>query len=273
MSRRSLNNYQQRNPILVPIERWLHGKMGVVLGNSRAVVSQLKEEGVPNEKLGLIYNGLDPKAFKATGTKRQLRRNLDLPARALVLVTVANFIPYKGHADLLTAVSAVRHQLPANWFLLLVGRDDGIAEELRDRAEALGIMSNVRWLGERHDVHDVLAAADIGVLPSHEEGLSNSILEAMPMSLPIVVTDVGGNAEVVVDGQSGLVVPPRDPTGLGEAILALSLDPKLRREMGKSARHRIRTQFSLDTAVDQYWRLYTQCVDVDHPRAVSEILE
>ena len=273
MSRRSLNKYQQRHPILIPLERWLHPKMDAVLGNSRAVVSQLKEEGVASEKLGLIYNGLDLKSFKPTAGKRQLRKNLDLPARALVLVTVANLIPYKGHCDLLTAMSGIRHRLPVPWILLLVGRNDGIEGELRDLAGELGIGPNVRWLGERYDVPDVLTAADIAVLPSHEEGFSNSVLEAMAMRLPIVLTDVGGNTEVVIHGDSGLVVPAHNPPHLGDAILALSCDPKRRRQMGKAARQRIRTQFSLDAAVEQYSRLYTEYLKVDVPRAVSQVLE
>ena len=235
MSRRSLNNYQKRHPLITPIERWLHGKMKVVLGNSQAVVEQLEGEGIAAERLGLIYNGVDLRTFKSSASKSESRKSLDLPARSLVLVTVANLIPYKGHADLLAALGAICHALPKSWYALLVGRDDGVAASLRDQALRLGIDRNVRWLGERHDVPDILVAADIGVLPSHEEGFSNSVLEVMAMGLPAIVTDVGGNAEAVIHEQNGLLVPPRDPSRLGEAILTLSSEPKRRRAMGKSS--------------------------------------
>ena len=133
MSRRSLNNYQQRHPLLTPIERWLHGKMHAVLGNSRAVLTQLEDEGVAADKLGLIYNGLDVSQFKPSASKVELRKNLSLPVDALVLLTVANFIPYKGHSDLLKALCRVNQTLPQPWVLLLVGRDDGICAALKTK--------------------------------------------------------------------------------------------------------------------------------------------
>src|SRR4029079_17142928 len=100
----------------------------------------------------------------------------------------------------------------------------------------LGIEENIKLLGARTDIAALLAAADIGVLASHEEGFANSILEGMASGLPMIVTDVGGNAEAVVNGVTGLVVPPRDARALGSAILKLALDPEFLRTMGDAGR-------------------------------------
>lgn len=258
MSRRSLNNYQRRYPLLAFPEYWLHRRMDAVLGNSKAVVAQLREEGAPEERLGLVYNGLDVAQFDNLQPRAQLRAQIGLGADTLVLVTVAKLFPYKGHADLLNALAAARESLPEDWAALLVGRDDGIGPALQKQMRDLDLSAHVRWLGERLDVANILGAADIGVHPSHEEGFSNSILEGMAAGLPMVVTEVGGNTEAVIDGVTGRVVPPQDPDSLGRAILELARDSKLRSDMGGAGRRRVAREFSLESTVDQYRHLYTR---------------
>jgi glycosyltransferase involved in cell wall biosynthesis len=149
-----------------------------------------------------------------------------------------------------------------------VGRDDGIRGDLQDIAHATGISDRVRFLGVRRDVPRLLAAADVGVLCSHQEGFSNAILECMAAALPMVVTDVGGNGEAVLDGETGFVVPPRDPEALGQAILKLASEPALRTEQGKKARARVEAQFSIQACVSKYDRLYTALLTGE---AVSEL--
>ena len=127
--------------------------------------------------------------------------------QALTLVMVGNLIAYKGHGDLLVALGQAAPQLPPDWRLLIVGRDEGIASALQAQSVALGIDRNVLFLDTRNDVPDILNACDIGVLCSHQEGFSNAVLEGMAASLPMIVTDVGGNAEAVLDGECGIVVP------------------------------------------------------------------
>jgi glycosyltransferase involved in cell wall biosynthesis len=255
MSRRSLARYQARYPGLRALERLLHRRMDAVLGNSLAVVNELRAEGVPSERLGLIYNGV---AVPASPLPREAARaRLDIAVDALVLVCVANLIPYKGHRDLLEALAGVGARLPTGWLMLLVGRDDGIGEELRARAADLGLTSNLRWVGGVDDVVDYLAAADIGILASHEEGFSNAVLESMAMGLPMVVTDVGGNVEAVLDGETGRVVPARAPALLGAAVLELALSAELRSRYGVRARERVRQRFSEQRCVQLYLDLYS----------------
>ena len=271
MSRRSLNTYQRQHRLLARLERRLHRSMSAVVGNSRAVLADLAAEGVSPERIGLIYNGIEAADFAHLPPRAEVRGRLGIDSAALVLTTVANLIPYKGHGDLLEALAGIAGALPADWVLLCAGRDDGIGPALHTRARALGIDGHVRWLGERHDVLELLHASDIGILPSHEEGFSNAILEGMAASLPMVVTRVGGNPEAVVHGVTGLVVPPRDPDAMAAAVLDLAHDPARRQRMGEAGRRRVGAVFSLDACVDRYARLYRVLLG-DTREPVNEVL-
>lgn len=254
MSRRSLSNYQRRYPGIRVIERYLHRHMDVVLANSRAVACQLREEGVSPSRLGLIYNGASVTASMPERTISRARLNLS--QEALVMVCVANLIPYKGHRDLLAALAEIRDRLPADWVLILVGRDDGLGGALRVQAEQDGIDSHVCFAGAANDVSDYLAVADIGVLASHEEGFSNTVLEGMAAGLPMIVTDVGGNAEAIVDGECGRIVPARNPAALAAAILELAGSPESRTRWGERGRARVRELFGDERCVALYRALY-----------------
>lgn len=250
MSRRSLNDYQAKHPALARVERALHGRMDASLGNSAAVTAQLIEEGAPRDRVHLIRNGIDLARFASPKPRAATRAALGTPDDAVVLACVANLIPYKGHADLIDALAAVP-PAPA-WELWCAGRDDGIGESLRARAGGLP----VRFLGARTDVPDLLAAADIGVLASHEEGFPNAVLEAMAARLPVVGTRAGGIPEAIDDGKTGLVVPVRAPEELGKALARLIADPALRSTLGERARARVEREFALDVCADAYARLY-----------------
>jgi glycosyltransferase involved in cell wall biosynthesis len=234
----------------------LHRFMSAVLGNSRAVLGELRSvERVPASRLALIYNGV---ATIATGGGRRqaVRAALSLAPDTLTLVQVANFIPYKGHRDLIEALAIASPALPPAWRMLLVGRDDGIGEQLRNQAAAHKLTDRISFLGPRDDVADLLAASDIGILASHQEGFSNAVLEGMAAGLPMVVTDVGGNAEAVLDGVTGLVVPPRDPRRLAEAITRLAQDRERRLAFGAAGRQRVAECFSQEQCKRRYDMLY-----------------
>ncbi len=259
MSRRSLNRYQRRLAGTRTLERAFHRRVDAVLANSAAVREELRQlEGVAPERLALIYNGIDCQRFANAAPRAVTRHALGLPQDARVLITVANLIHYKGHGDLLHALGAVRERLPQPWRLLCVGAGDQAA--LRLLAGKLGLSGQVLWLGSRADVPDLLAASDVGVLASHEEGFSNAVLECMAAGLPMVVTAVGGNAEAVLDGRTGLVVPARAPGDLGEAIARLAGDAGLSRRLGAEGRKRVNVHFSLARCVDDYDRVLTALV-------------
>lgn len=260
MSRRSLNLYQRKHRFYAWLERGLHNRMSAVLGNSRAVTDELAAEGCERRRIGLIYNGVDPAPIDSAPASSA--------TRPLTLLVVANLIPYKGHADLLRALAGIADRMPPDWTLLCAGRDDGIGGSLRQLADELGAADHIQWLGERRDVAALLKSSDIGILCSHEEGFSNAVLEGMAAGLPMVVTDVGGNAEAVAGGVGGIVVPPHDPTALGEAILILANDPALRAKMGRAARERIERHFAIDRCLNHYENLYR---DLESGRIPADI--
>jgi glycosyltransferase involved in cell wall biosynthesis len=257
MSRRSLNNYLQRRPAL-RLEKLFYSFTAAALGNSKAVVQQLYQEGFSKEKVKLIYNGIEMEPFQNLPVKSELRNILGFRSDALIFIIVANLIPYKGHEDLLNAFALIADKLPENWQLLCVGKDSGILENLKKQADNLKIANHIEFLGSRADTVDLLSASDIGILCSHEEGFSNAILEAMAAGLPMVVTNVGGNAEAVQDHITGLVVESKNPKSLSESLLKLALSPEQRNLYGNAGKKRVYKNFTLSQCVEQYENFYKQ---------------
>lgn len=254
MSRRSLNKYQLKWPLVRSIEKFLHKRMDIVLANSIAVRDELVEEGVPRKKLKLIYNGVsisDSTIDESTAIRKKWHVHDD----CTVIVMVANLIPYKGYKDLIHAL-AILARSEHSWHFVSIGKDSGIQPELEELARDLGVGDRITWEGLVEEVIPYLSAADIGVLSSHEEGFSNFILEAMTAKLPLVVTNVGGNAESVLDNVSGFVVPARKPEVLADRLGRLINNPALRVEFGDAAYKRVNDEFSMDTCVAKYETVY-----------------
>ena len=262
MSRRSLNVYQRGRPVVVALERFLHKRMAAVTGNSEAVRKELAAEGVPPERLHVIANGIAEEAF-SPGERTAARARLGIGADTFVMTCVANLIPYKGHADLIDALAMVKDRMPPDWLVLLVGRDDGIGDDLAARARDAGVGENIRLLGFRDDPGDILGASDLGLLVSHEEGSPNSVLESMAAGLPMVVTDAGGTAEAAIHGETALVVPPRDAGAIGDAIATMAADPDRRRAFGDAGRARAQGTFSLEACTNAYAQLYEGLLSQD----------
>lgn len=256
LSRRNLNWYQKDHPLAAALEKRLHRTLDAAMGNSRAVTGQLREEGVREERIGLLYNGIDVALYGNGESRAATREALGLGADALVLIVTATLIGYKGHRDLLQALAVIAGRLDGDWVVLCVGRDAGAGKALGEDVEALGLSQHVRFLGARDDVAALLSASDIGVLASHEEGFSNSLLEYMAAGLAVVATDVGGTPEVVDHEETGLLVPAHDPDALSLALLDLAKDPAKRARLGRAGRHRVETRHALEACVAGYERLY-----------------
>jgi glycosyltransferase involved in cell wall biosynthesis len=192
------------------------------------------------------------------GDRSSLRNELGLSANDLLLVAVGNLYPVKGHAVLLRALGGLlRSGEIANvpWRLAIAGRGEE-EEGLRALAREEGIADRVTLLGFRRDVPDILAAADIFVMPSLSEGLPLALVEAMAAGLPVVVSDVGGVPEVAVAGREAILVPPGEPALLAEGLARLLRDPSARVTMGRAARERALRDFSVSTMCEAYERLY-----------------
>lgn len=256
MSRRSLNYYQNRFSGLV--ERHCHKKITLATGNSQRVVDDLLQEGIAPEKVHLIYNGIDSDRYDRPHAREKIRMQLGLSPEEVVLIKVANLFAYKGHHDVLEALFLLDPSL--NIRFLVVGRDEGQQELLKQKAQQMGIDQKIMWLGARSDIPDLLAASDIGVLGSHQEGFSNAILEKMAAGLPMIVTDVGGNGEAVLHAKTGYVVPPHAPTELAYYLNVLIQDGEQRKAMGQAGRVRVQEYFSLSSCVNAYHRLYERAL-------------
>lgn len=269
MSRRSLNLYQGSD-VIRAAERWLHRRQHALIGNSRSVINELRKEGAGKDRLALIYNGVDTTAEVAEGARAAMRQSLGVDQQTLVLCIVANLIPYKGHRDLFEALASANARLP-EWRLLVVGRDDGIGRNLKELAARLGIDAKIMFIGSRPDVSELYAASDIGILCSHQESFSNAILEGMVAGIPMIVTDVGGNPEAVIDGESGLVVPSRNPAALAEAIERLAADAPLRAKLGAAGRKRAVEKFDLPICIGHHDALYRAVLVNKLPSDIEDI--
>lgn len=255
MSRRSLNRYQAAHPVAARLERFLHRRMAAVLANSQAVRADLLAEGVAEAKLALIRNGMDFTPFARPVDRVAGRADLGIGPQTLVLCIVANLIPYKGHGDLLRAVAAWRGG-GRDWALLCVGRKDRAAADLARLCAELELGGHVHFLGQRGDVPALLTISDIGLLCSHEEGFSNSILEGMAAGLPMIVSDAGGNGEAIAHGRTGLVYPAGDVAALTAALEQLAARPEARRDLGAAGRDWVMRHCSLEACVAAYCGLY-----------------
>ena len=256
-SRRALGTHQRRYPVLRPLDHVASRLSHRVTVNSQAVWNDVvRRDHVDASKLVLIYNGVDTGPFEvALSYREDVRRDQGVKANAKVMIVIANLIPYKGHSDLIQAAKEV-----VNWFpdaiFLLVGEDRGVRKDLEQEVSNLGIGQSVKFLGRRNDIPSLLGASDISVLPSHEEGFSNVILESMAAGLPVVATAVGGNAEAIVDGITGCLVPPGDATSMAEKIIELLYDPEKAKYWGKRGRDRAKKVFSIERMVLEHLKLY-----------------
>jgi glycosyltransferase involved in cell wall biosynthesis len=203
-----------------------------------------------------LLHGVDiDDARRGPEARHAARERLGLPADVPVIGNVANLTPKKDHATLLDAVVRLRPAHP-DLVVLLIGTGP-LESDLRERVAQLGIEGNVRFLGMRDDVLDLLSGLDVFVLSSRYEGLPISMLEAMAAEVACVLTRVGGIAEAVADGREGLLVPAGDPEALARALGQALVDPALRRRLGTAARERVQREFSIDRAVRTLEARYT----------------
>lgn len=214
----------------------------VHLCNSLARAAEVvRTEGVSGSRVLVIPNGVGIPAVVADPARE--------PARGVV---VAQLRPGKGHADLLTALASLDR--PPSVCLVGDGPHRRTIEELADR---LGLGGVVRLAGQRPDAREVLPAYQFAILPSHSEGLPNAVLEAMAAGLPVIATAVGGVPDVVVDGVTGILVPPHSPPALAEAIARLAADPALRARLGAAGRAAA-MGYSVPACVERHEAVYRQ---------------
>lgn len=217
--------------------------------------------GVPSSRVEQIYNGVDALRFHPVTGARELPA--DAPFRdpaSWIVGTVGRMQDVKDPLNLahgFVQALAIAPELRSRLRLVMVG-DGPLRAAALSVLDAAGVRE-LAWLpGERHDVAAMLRGFDLFALPSRAEGISNTILEAMATGLPVVATDVGGNAELLVDGETGALVPAADPRALAEQLVAHARDPEAARRAGRAGRERAERLFSLSSMVERYRALYDQ---------------
>ena len=214
------------------------------------------QDGFTGRQIRVIENGIDLARYSGEKDRITARRSVGLdPARRYV-ANIARFHPVKDQVTLLRAFAEIARQYQ-NVDLLLVG-DGPLRSPLEQLAGSLAINGRVRFLGVRHDVPDILQAVDVFVLTSVSEAASITLLEAMASRVPVVVTAVGGNPEMVHHNVEGLLVPRGDPQATAIAIAQLLDDPEKAAAMGAAGMRRVHERYRLGSTIESYYNLYCE---------------
>jgi glycosyltransferase involved in cell wall biosynthesis len=247
--------------------KWALRQADAILTVSPFSAKSIADAGYPAERVHTVLNSLDLSSsrWNPTGSPLEIRRNLGIPDKAVVLGVVSRLFLYKGHRDLLEALATVKQSMP-DYRLVIVGEDDPRAHpgggsftaELKSLAAKHGISDNVIFTGFRTDIPALMNSFDIYTMPSWEEPFGMVYLEAMSMYKPVVAWKLAGPEEIVVDGETGFLVPPKDVGSLGKAILALSQDSEMRRRFGQAGRRRVEEKFSSQRMCSDVLSVYHQ---------------
>lgn len=227
---------------------YLNKRLDCIVCVSGAVKKYLKKFRIPDERLEVIWKGHDPGWY--TSAPRSALTELGIPEDAVAVSFVGNIRPVKGVEYLLRAFNDYSGNV--NMHLIIIGdvRVDKVSKEA-------GRNPRIHFAGYRTDATALVGACDIAVMPSVErEGLPKAVLEAMAQSIPAVVTNVGGLPELVIDGECGLVVPPRNSDALRDALSRLASDPSLRKKMGIAAKQRVEGEFNFKCTLTKTLALY-----------------
>ena len=250
MSRRSMNYYQNNISFARKIEYILHKRVNLIIANSKAIEKQLiREENVPKEKIKLIYNGIRTKKKFTKKKKTKLK-----------FICIANFFYYKNHSFLIDACSFLPKNL--NWTLKLVGKDsENIVKELKNEVQKKSLQNKIFFFPQSENIEKYLQDADIGFLFSKQEGLSNSIIEYMNNSLPVIASDIEGNRELISNDRNGFLIKSNDTKDFVKKVLMLSQNESKRIEMGTMGNKYIEKKFNYNMWKAHYYKLYNELLD------------
>jgi len=212
--------------------------------------------GRVDDKVTVVCNAVDLDRYPAPIDRAKVRAELGFGPSEHLMTMVGTFKRQKGHRYLVGAAAALVPRFPTLHFLL-VG-DGELADQVRTQVRAAGLSDHIHFLGTRRDVPELLSASDSFVLPSLWEGLPVALTEAMASGLPVVATDVSGTSQVVIDGESGLLVPPGNERALAEAMDRLLSDPALASELAAAGRERIAASYSARAQAEQLAALFRQ---------------
>ena len=255
------NSYHEKELRLLRrlTNRLLFSRTDVYVGVSEAIRSDLvRYDRLPHKRTRVIRNGVDLARFDPSAPHEDVRAGLSIPKDALLLVSIGRLAENKGYEYLLEGFGAIRSALNDRDIRLVIVGDGSYREILERMINERGLGDFVILTGQRTDVPDLLAASDVFVMPSIEEGLPNAMLEAMSMGLPVVATNVGGIPEALRDPEHGRIVGPRDPAALTRAIVEVAADPARAKSMGDAARAHVIEHFGIEATTGRWQSLYIE---------------
>ncbi len=228
-------------------------------GRTIVVCKMVKEillkHGFRDDRISVIYNGIDPAPY-ASPIKGTLRSDLGLGSDVRLVGMIANVRQSKGYDVFVRAAAEVCRRFPSAMFLGVGHVDEGLAHPIKKLVADLSLGDKFIFVGFRADIPQILGELDVFVLSSTSEGMPLAVLEAMASRRAIVTTQCGGIPEVVDDGETGLLVPPSDPSALARAIGDLLSDHARALRLGVNAQAKFQKQFTLDGMIERYERLY-----------------
>lgn len=229
---------------------------GWIVNSEATVRSMLPAIGATPERIHVVYNGIDPDAFKSGLSRAEAKHKLELDETVLVITVLARLEAQKNIPLFLEAAERVHRARPTVRFL--IAGEGSLRGELEERNHGLGLNGIVRFLGNRPDVADILRATDVLALTSTYEGLSNTILEAMSVGLPVVSTAYRGIDELMIDGREGLIVPLGDCEKLVQRFIQLVDDEGLRSKMGAAGKETVANRFTISSMARRLYQVYEE---------------
>lgn len=244
-----------------PLSRFLYERLPHrVITTGEAIRKQIiTDTGLNGNRIISIPTGVDLDLFDSKKVNGTLRKELKIPEEVPVIGMVAVIRSWKGHEDFVDAAERILKLFPEARFLIVGdGPRKGI---VRKYIEGKGLEDFIIMTGHREDIPQVMASLDIFVLSSYaNEGLPQAVAQAMAMEKAVVASNIGSIPEIVIDGETGYLIPPRDPSLFAERIISLLKDNRLREEMGKAGRRLVASRFSLETMLDRIEELYEEVI-------------
>ena len=238
--------------------KWILSLPDKIITISNAVKDPLLKAGIPSDKIKTIYNGIELSRFENIDTKG-IRRRLGLSNSDQIITLLGRLDLGKGHETLFKAAPDIINDFPRVKFLIV---GDVVLEEYKERKQELekivrdmGIAKHVIFTGHRNDIEELVFVSDIITVPSWKEPFGLVILEAMAATKPVVASNTGGPKELILDKQTGFLVPPRQPKELAYALKILLKDKELRKQMGEAGRLRVERFFSIKKFIEEIYNV------------------
>lgn len=239
-----------------PINRWKYRLPDMFISVSNRVDHVLRDYGVPDYRRAVVHSSVD---FARLADPPLPRHELGVPRNALMLTSAGALVGHKDHDNLLKAMPAVLRAFPEA--RLVIAGEGELRPELESRIQSLGLQDIVRLLGHRTDAPRIIKAADLYVSSSWSEGLGTSILEALACGVPVVATMAGGADEMVIPGETGYLVPCRDPEALADAIILSLRHREHAQEMARTGREFVQAKFSAEKMAENTIHVYERLLE------------